>query len=72
MRHSQVKLLTGDYFVDGPLFLKSGVSFDGSVSDDSPNHTYLELYQGENNGKTYEDAMFVIDGGTGRNASVDG
>jgi len=55
----------GDYFVDGPIFLKSGVSFSGTWSDDTPNYTTFQLYQGENNGKTSEDAMFVVDKGGG-------
>jgi len=68
----QVNVERGDFFIDGPLFLKSGVSFSGTWSDDSPGFTFFNLYQGENNGKTSEDAVFVVDGGRGRGtAGVD-
>lgn len=59
----QLNLRTGDHYVDGPVFLKSGVTISGRISDDSPNYTTFILYDGDNNGKTSEDAMLVIDGG---------
>ncbi len=64
-RGLQLNVQKGDFFVDGPLFLKSGVSFSGTWSDDSPNYTKFKLYPGENNGNTTEDAIFVVDGGRG-------
>ncbi|CAM9220801.1 unnamed protein product [Pylaiella littoralis] len=60
-----LNLRTGDHYVDGPVFLKSGVTISGRISGDSPNYTTFILYDGDNNGKTSEDAMLVIDGVVG-------
>lgn len=56
--------------MDGPVFVKSGVTLDGEYSDDSPNWTTFRLYEGANNGNTAEDAMVVIDGVTDAAASA--
>ncbi len=55
----------GDFFIDGPLFLKSGVSFSGNWDGDTNSFTTFILYQGDNNGQTTEDAIFVVDEGSG-------
>eukprot|EP00904_Undaria_pinnatifida_P008259 jgi/Undpi1/4563/HiC_scaffold_18.g07917.m1 len=57
-----ITLKKGDYFIDGPVFLKSGVTLDGEYSDDSPNWTTFLLYEDSNTVQTGEDAIMVIDG----------
>ncbi|CAM9212730.1 unnamed protein product, partial [Laminaria digitata] len=59
-----IKLRKGDYFLDGPVFVKSGVTLDGEYSDDAPNWSTFVLYEGANNRNTAEDAVVVIDGVT--------
>ena len=39
----EVNLVSGDYYLDGPVFLKSGISLVGIVSDDAPG-TGLNLH----------------------------
>lgn len=55
--------------MDGPVFVKSGVTIEGDYSDDSPGWTFFRLYEGANNGNTAEDAVVVIDGVTDATAS---
>ena len=53
-----------DSFMDGPVFVKSGVTLSGGKSDDAPGYTFFKVYDGENNGNSAEDATVVIDGAT--------
>lgn len=55
---------TGDYFLDGPVFVKSGVTLQGATSDDYPAWTYFNLHEGANNDNTAEEAILVFDGVT--------
>ncbi|CAN0223077.1 unnamed protein product, partial [Pylaiella littoralis] len=57
-----LNLQTGDHFVDGPVFLKSGVTLGGEYDTEDSSSTTFALYNGQNNGKTSENAMLVIDG----------
>lgn len=61
----QIKLHFGDYYIDGPIFLKSGVFIDGDWKDEYPTFCWLVLYDGDSNTVTGEDAMVVVDGVTG-------
>ncbi|CAN0147040.1 unnamed protein product, partial [Ectocarpus fasciculatus] len=60
-----IKLHFGDYYIDGPIFLKSGVFIDGEWKDEYPTFCWLVLYDGDSNTVTGEDAMVVVDGATG-------
>ncbi|CAM9499220.1 unnamed protein product [Ectocarpus sp. 4 AP-2014] len=60
-----IKLHFGDYYIDGPIFLKSGVFIDGDWKDEYPTFCWLVLYDGDSNTVTGEDAMVVVDGATG-------
>ncbi|CAN0295555.1 unnamed protein product, partial [Ectocarpus sp. 12 AP-2014] len=60
-----IKLHFGDYYIDGPIFLKSGVFIDGDWKDEYPSFCWLVLYDGDSNTVTGEDAMVVVDGVTG-------
>ncbi|CAM9327321.1 unnamed protein product, partial [Hapterophycus canaliculatus] len=62
-----VNLFYGEYYVNGPIFLKSGVTLDGYWYDDSE-WCELMLYS-DGDDVTGEEAMVVIDGVTG--ASVE-
>eukprot|EP00904_Undaria_pinnatifida_P008263 jgi/Undpi1/4567/HiC_scaffold_18.g07921.m1 len=59
-----ITLIEGDYFIDGPIFMKSGVTLDGQWQDDFPSWTYFVFYEGENSAITGEDAVIVMDGVT--------
>lgn len=62
VRH-QINMKNGNYFLDGPVFLKSGVTLSGGdYSYNEPSRTYLVLY----NHTSLEDAVIVIDGGAVR------
>lgn len=50
--------------MDGPVFIKSGVTLEGDQSDDYPAWTFFKLHEGANNENTEEDAMMVFDGVT--------
>ena len=39
-----MNLVQGDYYLDGPVHLKSGISLLGVVSEDSPYNTALYLH----------------------------
>lgn len=67
---SQITLIEGDYFIDGPIFMKSGVTLDGQWQDDFPSWTYFVFYEGENSASTGEDAVIVMDGVTDAEASI--
>lgn len=54
----------GDHFVDGPIFIKSGVTLSGSWIAESPQFSFLFVYEGSNNRNTGEDGIIVIDGAT--------
>lgn len=56
--------------MDGPIFLKSGVTLEGSYSDNYPTRSFFTLYEGDNNGKTAEEAILVVDGVTDVTASA--
>ncbi|CAM9160508.1 unnamed protein product [Ectocarpus sp. 4 AP-2014] len=56
-----VVLPQGSWYVDGNIFMKSGVFLDGSFSEDSPYFTGIILEEGAA-GKTDIDAMVVMDG----------
>lgn len=56
--------------MDGPIFLKSGVTLEGSYSDNYPTRSFFTLYEGDNNGKTAEEAIVVVDGVTDVTASA--
>ena len=36
--------MEGDYYLDGPVFLKSGISLVGESGEDAPYYTELNLY----------------------------
>lgn len=65
LRPHKINFRQGDYYLDGPIFLKSGVTLGGGFSDDSPRWPYLRRYDGPNTGNTAEDAIIVADGATG-------
>ena len=54
----------GDYFVDRPIFIKSGVTLSGSWIDEAPTFTFLLVYEGSNSRNSGEDGIIVIDGAT--------
>ncbi|CAM9688722.1 unnamed protein product [Scytosiphon promiscuus] len=56
-----VSLPLGNWYVDGNIFMKSGVFLDGSFSDEDPYFTGIILEEGAA-GKTDIDAMVVMDG----------
>ncbi|CAM9500688.1 unnamed protein product [Scytosiphon promiscuus] len=58
-----INLQYGEYYVDGPIFVKSGVTLDGHWYDDSE-WCELVLY-GDDDGVTGEEAIIVLDGVTG-------
>ncbi|CAM9952012.1 unnamed protein product [Ascophyllum nodosum] len=58
-----VSLPLGDYFVDGNIFMKSGVTLDGDNAEDRPSETYIFLEDGAA-GNTAIDAIIVVDGVT--------
>ncbi|CAM9670164.1 unnamed protein product [Ascophyllum nodosum] len=59
-----VTLTMGDYYVDGNIFMKSGVFLNGDYSiDDSPHTTDLIL-EDDAAGNTAIDAIIVVDGVT--------
>lgn len=66
----KINLSNGDYFLDGPIFVKSGVIINGGYSDDAPNYPFFQFYNGPNSESTGEDAMIVIDGVTGAEVST--
>lgn len=67
LRH-QISMKNGHYFLDGPVFLKSGVTLSGGdYSYNEPSRTYLVLH----NHTSLEDAVIVIDGGTVRLTRAD-
>lgn len=68
--NTQISLSTGDYFLDGPIFIKSGVTLGGGYSDDAPNYPFFQIYDGPNTASTTEDAMIVIDGATNAEVST--
>eukprot|EP00904_Undaria_pinnatifida_P008260 jgi/Undpi1/4564/HiC_scaffold_18.g07918.m1 len=60
-----IGLQRGDYFLDGPVFVKSGVTLDGGKSDDAPTSTFFNVYEGDGSrNKAAEDAVIVISGAT--------
>ena len=61
----------GDFFLDGPVFIKNGVTLSGGVNPEGPITTFFILYEGDNNGNTAEEAVIVIDGVTDALASID-
>lgn len=54
----------GDHFVDGPIFMKSGVTLSGSWIAESPQFSFLSVYEGSSNSNTGETGIIVIDGAT--------
>lgn len=60
----------GNYFLDGPVFVKSGVTLSGTFNAEGPALTFFILYEGDNNGKTAEEGVIVIDGVTDAEAST--
>lgn len=67
---AQISLTNGDYFLDGPIFIKSGVTLSGSYSDDVPTFPFFRLHDGPNTASTTEDAVIVIDGATDAEVST--
>lgn len=61
----KINFQRGDYYLDGPIYLKSGVTLGGGFSDDAPRWPFLQLYDDPNSGNTVEDAIIVVDGATG-------
>lgn len=59
-----INMILGDFFIDGPIYIKSGVTLDGSWIDESPVFSFLWLYEGSNFGSVTEDAVIVVDGVT--------
>lgn len=57
-------MILGDFFIDGPIYMKSGVTLDGSWIDEAPVFSFLWLYEGSNFGNVAEDAVIVVDGVT--------
>eukprot|EP00904_Undaria_pinnatifida_P008254 jgi/Undpi1/4559/HiC_scaffold_18.g07913.m1 len=57
-----VHMVGGDFFVDGPVYIKSGVTLSGSSSESCEVCTHMLAYEGSNNGNTEEDGIVVIDG----------
>lgn len=57
----EVNLVMGDYYLDGPVLLKSGISLVGIVSEDSPFITALSVH-GTGTGS---DGVIVADGVSG-------
>lgn len=57
-------MILGDYFLDGPIYMKSGVTLDGTWIDESPTFSFLYLYESENFSNTAENGVIVIDGVT--------
>ena len=48
--------------MDGPVYIKSGVTLSGSSSESCEVCTHMLAYEGSNNGNTEEDGIVVIDG----------
>ena len=55
-------MVGGDYFVDSPVYIKSGVTLSGSSGESCEVCTHMLAYEGSNNGNTEEDGIVVIDG----------
>lgn len=58
----KLDLRDGDFFLDGPVFIKSGVTLAGTVTDDAPGWTFFIVYDGPKTTAAGEDAVVVIDG----------
>ena len=67
---SKIKLELGEYFLDGPIFVKSGVTLSGMYSSDSSSYTELVLYDGANNENAAEEAIIVIADVTGAEVGI--
>eukprot|EP00904_Undaria_pinnatifida_P008909 jgi/Undpi1/5148/HiC_scaffold_19.g08499.m1 len=61
-QNTEVRLISGTYYVDGPVLLKDGIDLTGSFQLDDGELTQLESYVGDNSG--YE-GIIVADGVTG-------
>lgn len=66
----QIELGRGITYVDGPIFMKAGVTISGSTSDDAPAHSFINLYDGANAANTNEEAIIVFDGVVGAEVRV--
>ena len=60
----KIQMHLGDHFVDGPIFMKSGVTLSGSWIAESPQFSFLSVYEGSSNSNTGETGIIVIDGAT--------
>lgn len=56
--------------MDGPIYLKSGITLRGAYSAEYVSYTGLVLYDGPNTGSVAEEAMVIIDGVSDAQVSV--
>lgn len=57
----QIEFQLGEYYLDGPIFVKSGVTISGQYSSEFTTYTEFILYEGDNIGISGEDGIIVID-----------
>lgn len=69
---TQVRLFAGNYYIDGPIYLKDGITLTGSFDSTAIRyyHARLNLYSGSNTSRTQEDAMVILDGVSNVRASI--
>eukprot|EP00904_Undaria_pinnatifida_P008258 jgi/Undpi1/4562/HiC_scaffold_18.g07916.m1 len=60
-----IEFQLGEYYLDGPIFVKSGVTISGQYSSEFTTYTEFILYEGDNIGVSGEDGIIVIDSVTG-------
>ena len=68
--HQKIQLYLGNYYLDGPIFFKSGVTISGRFNVEFTTYTDLVFYEGANSGNTAEEAIVVFDHATGAEEST--
>lgn len=68
--YKQFDFIRGEFFFDGPILMKSGVTLDGGFSDEFPGWTFFITYDGPNTQLSSEEAVIVIDSVTNAEVST--
>lgn len=55
---------TGEFYLNGPIFVKSGVTLNGDFVAESWSFTNFVVYEDSTTSGAGEDAIIVIDGAT--------
>ena len=66
----KINMQEGDFFLDGPVFVKNGVTLSGQFNVEFGLYTYFILYESDSNGNTAEEAVVVINGVTNAEARL--